>query len=316
MNDSLLPYEETKLYKILSFAHEACIRELLEGKFLYQNNKIDEGKIISIAKQAIRASATNRACSEAVAKYASHAFDFVLRRNFSDVTSQIPIPATINSGCELCSEITPHNPIEISVLPGNMKKQRCVQTICVGMQCQKCKCGRLVVLMKRDGLSFQLVGRNQIDVYDFPYKFEYFANAKDVKAVFVDAVMAERTGSHLAAVCLLRVALEQFMRSAVAPAFSKMRGDELYDEFALHLPDDFPRGRVCSLTEVYGRLSEVMHAPSCYKEGEFNELFDKLLNYFKYLELMPLEKVGQVIVNESKPQLSDEVVSAGGGTNG
>jgi len=45
-------------------------------------------------------------------------------------------------------------------------------------------------------------------------------------------------------------------------------------------------------------------------------LFDKLLNYFKYLELMPLEKVGQEIVNESKTQLSDEVASAGGGTNG
>ena len=166
MNDSLFPSEEIQLYKILSFAHEACIRELLEGKFLYQNNKIDEGEVISRAKQAIRTSATTRAYSEAVAKYAAHAFDFVLRRNFSDGTSQIPIPATINSGCELCSEITPHNPIEISVLPGNITKQRCVQTICVGMQCQKCKCGRLVVLMKRDGLSFQLVGRNQIDVYE------------------------------------------------------------------------------------------------------------------------------------------------------
>ena len=33
MNDSLLLYEKTELYKILSFAHEACIRELLEGKF-------------------------------------------------------------------------------------------------------------------------------------------------------------------------------------------------------------------------------------------------------------------------------------------
>lgn len=295
MNDFLYSNEETKLYQILSFAHEESIRELLEGKFLYQNNKIDENEVISIAKQHIRSSATNRAYSETVAKYAAHAFDFVLRRNFNDVTNQIPIPATINSGCELCSEITPHNPIEISVLPSSMKKQKCVQTICVGMQCQKCKCGRLVVLMKREGLSFQLVGRNQIDAYDFPYKFEYFVNAKDVKDVFADAVMAERTGSHLAAVCLLRVALEQFMRSAVAPSFSKMRGDELYDEFALHLPDDFPRGRVCSMSEVYGRLSEVMHNPSCYKEGEFDELFGKLLNYFRYLELMPLENVGQDI---------------------
>lgn len=316
MNDSLYPSEETQLYKILSFAHEACIRELLEGKFLYQNNKIDEGKVISIAKEGIRASATNRAYSAVISKFAAHAFDFVLRRNFKDVANQIPIPATINSGCELCSEITPHNPIEISVMPGSVRKQRCVQTICVGMQCQKCKCGRLVVLMRRDGLSFQLVGRNQIDVYAFPYKFEYFANAKDVKAVFADAVMAERTGSHLAAVCLLRVALEQFMRSAVAPSFSKMRGDELYDEFALHLPDDFPRGRVCSLSEVYGRLSEIMHNPSSYKEGEFDELFGKLLNYFKYLELMPLENVGKEVVKEQKSELTGGDAFEVGGTNG
>lgn len=316
MNDSLFPSEETQLYKILSFAHEACIRELLEGKFLYQNNKVEESEVISIAKQAIRASATNRAYSAVIAKFAAHEFDFVLRRNFKDVANQIPIPATINSGCELCAEITPHNPVEISTLPGSMKKQRCIQTICVGMQCQKCKHGRLVVLMRRDGLSFQLVGRNQIDVYAFPYKFEYFSNAKDVKAVFADAVMAERTGSHLAAVCLLRVALEQFMRSAVAPSFSKMRGDELYDEFALHLPDDFPRGRVCSMSEVYGRLSEVMHNPSCYKEGEFDELFGKLLNYFRYLELMPLENVGKEIVKKKESQLTGGDASAGGGTNG
>lgn len=312
----LYPSQETQLRKTFTLSFEWCLRELLENKFLYQNCKIIAADVLETAKKKFRISGADRACENVACDFVSCKMDFGLRKDINNLACQIPIPSTVNTGCEFCKEITPHNPIEATVISGGLHNNAYNQTICIGMQCQKCKCGRLVVLVRRDGLRLQLVGRNQVDAYVFPYALSYFSNAKEIKNVFVDAVMAERTGSHLAAICLLRVALEQFMRSAVASSFSKMRGDELYDEFARHLPADFPRGRVCSLTEVYGRLSEVMHAPSSYKEGEFNELFDKLLNYFKYLELMPLEEIGEEIVNESKSQLAGEVASAEGGTNG
>ena len=115
----------------------------------------------------------------------------------------------------------------------------------------------------------------------------YLKDAKFVQDIFVQAIMADRTGSHLAACCLLRVAVEQYMRAVVQEKSRRLTGDELYERFNQALPGDFPRDRVTSLGLIYGRLSEIMHCPSTYIDGEFLELLLKIEKFMAFAKLMP-----------------------------
>ena len=99
--------------------------------------------------------------------------------------------------------------------------------------------------------------------------------------------MAFKTGSHLAAVCLLRIALEQYLRAETGTK-EVCSGDDLWSRFKQRLPSDFPIDRVCGLGEVYGQLSAIIHTPSLLEDDSYTNCKEKLVGFFKFLTLMPL----------------------------
>ena len=107
--------------------------------------------------------------------------------------------------------------------------------------------------------------------------------------LFGDALMASKTGSELAAICLLRVALESYLRRITDNKVTDkmVSGEELYEQYKKKLPDDFPLGRVESLGKIYNDLSAVMHTANV-PDGCFLDSYTKIGLFLKFLTLMPL----------------------------
>lgn len=276
-----------RLYQRIYDSAQQAIKILLEERFLYQNVKISD----YFDKDLLNNPIADRYVEEF--RKMPNVIGMDCQNNGVMHSFRVKVPSTINTRCEFCKETTPHNPNFSYSVGGAECGADFDETIIISAQCQKCKEGSLSFLVRRKGLRLQLVGRSQVDAFVFPYKMSYYKDAKRLIGFFSEAMMAEKTGSSLAAVCLLRVALEQFMRAALPDGGIKLDGQNLYDEFAKHLHRTFPRDCVASLSEVYGNLSKRMHNPSLLHEGDFDENFKKVLSYMSFLELMPLERVGE-----------------------
>ena len=144
-------------------------------------------------------------------------------------------------------------------------------------------------MVMRDGLKFQLMGRSPIEVAAVSKEVASQLNDEEV-ALLGDALMASKTGSELAAICLLRVALESYLRRITGNKdMEKMvSGEELYEQYKKKLPKDFSFGRVESLGKVYNDLSAVMHTAKV-PDGCFQDNYNKIELFFRFLSLMPLE---------------------------
>lgn len=257
-----------------------CLLDLLQTKLLYQNSSLKppvanleepEGRMLKKVVDLFSATAVTCIMED---KFSTD--------NLNSFENQIVVPQTVCTDCETChGEITPHNPIRV-IVTGIPRDPENDQTFALSYQCQKCKRGLLVFLVRRKGLKWQLVGRNQVSAPSIPASFP-----KAQEKLFRDAEMAFRTGSHLASVCLLRVALEQYLRMET-DQFSVCSGDQLWESYKQRLPTDFPLSRVCNLGEIYGHLSEVMHRPDSLKDTTFSECKEKLDIFFKYVSLFPL----------------------------
>ena len=133
------------------------------------------------------------------------------------------------------------------------------------------------------------MGRSPVEVV--AVSKEVASQLKDEEVVlFGDALMASKTGRELAAICLLRVALESYLRRITDNKVTDrmVSGEELYDQYKKKLPEDFPLGRVESLGKVYNDLSAVMHTANVL-DGCFIENYGKIESFFKFLTLMPLK---------------------------
>lgn len=274
-------------FDLLRHTMERCLQDLLEKKLLYQNCSVATPKM-SPEKHK------EQAQIEAIEEFERTSISCSIKNESVIAGSrclptQIFVPKTICTDCETCKgEITPHNPI--LVLSTNLpQKETNDQTFSLSYQCQKCKKGLLVFLVRRKGLKWQLVGRNQVSSPLIPASFP-----KAHETFFKEAEMAFRTGSHLASICLLRVAIEQYMRAETRQS-ATCSGDQLWEQYKKRLPNDFPLDRVCSLGEIYGRLSEVMHCPSLMQDDTFADCKEKLDDFFKFVALFHL-------VGESDPQ--------------
>lgn len=289
---------------LLAEQMELKLKELLEKKFLYQNVKVREEDCRQKIAHILKADYAKEEYGKRVDEFLHQDADFgikIERRAGGVFQHRVGVPATVNTRCECCKEITPHNPIQVFNQDGYETDSGYDQTFVVEMQCQKCKQGCLSCMVRRSGWNLQLVGRNQIDVYRFPYKLDYLGSTgEQVVRIFAEAMMAERTGSWLSAVCLLRVALEQFMRAVMPKSFERLTGEEIYEEYEKHLASDFPKNRVVSFRSVYGRLSEILHNPSCYVEGEFPKHYDNVLKNLQFIEMVPLINVGENVKSASE----------------
>lgn len=272
------------------------IKTLLEGRHLYQNVKFGEAKCRDELKKYLSNPETSSRIEEEIKKFKYSPLDFgfqIESANNCHIRHKAYPPQTVDTDCEFCGCVTSHNPDCYYMIGGEKTDNGYDETIALCMQCQKCKRGNLTVMIRRKGFNLQLVGRNQIDHYKPQFNLAYLPKCTMILDLFAQAVMAERTGSHLAAICLLRVALEQFMRAAISKDFEKIDGSKLYEKFAKHLHKDFPRSCVCSLSDVYGRLSERMHNPSLISNDDFAQEFQKVEKYMQFLNLMPLERIGE-----------------------
>lgn len=268
-----------------------CLSDLLQNKLLYQHCsvKIQRANLEKREENALK---------NVLAEFEQEPIFCTTQDNSSVVgaptlLNQVVVPMTVCTDCETChGETTPHNPIRIAAA-GTPNREGGDQTFSLSYQCQKCKQGLLVFLVRRKGLKWQLVGRNQVPAPSIPASFP-----KAQEAFFRDAEMASRTGSHLAAVCLLRVALEQYLRAETGQS-AVCSGDRIWDLYKQRLPNDFPLGRVCSLGEIYGRLSEVIHDPTSLQDDMFADCKAKLDHFFQFVALLPL-------VDEPGPKKEEE----------
>ena len=274
-------FAKRSLKQMLCHQMEHCLVELLQTKVLYQNISFEPPATKRSPKPGTDAYTRNEVLEE------------IQRESFTlvgpDIEKALPgfcgpvvhAPKTVCTICEFCKgEPTPHNPI--LALAADRESASSDQTFVFSYQCQKCKRGTLVFLVRRRGFKLQLVGRNQVPSPTIPASFP-----KEQLALFTDAEMAYRTGSHLAAICLLRIALEQFLRAKTGIAEAST-GDKLWDAFKQKLPSDFPLGRVVCLGDIYGRLSEIVHDPSRLEDASYPSFKQDLEVFFNFLALLPL----------------------------
>ena len=263
-----------KMHASFCMEMERCLRNLLETKVLYQTCRCDPNAI----KAAVSTEQELRVFPTAVEQYKKKSLKIVTHVDSRMVGrcygTLIRAPATVNTSCENCKkETTPHNPIQ--VFPAD-ERDVADKTYVLSYQCQKCKQGMLVYLVRRQEFKFRLVGRNQIPSVPLPTSFP-----KEQQDYFNDAEMAYQTGSHLAAICLLRVALEQHLRTETESP-DACTGDELWGLYKQNLPADFPYTRAGSLGEIYHLLSEIIHDPSRLNNDAYPSFREKLAIFFKF----------------------------------
>ena len=272
------------------------LNQLLNTKSLYQRISVSDDLLVQIffadspyAKDVNLASAIVRHLKSWVSKVKSDlqigAFGYVVDQS----TCYIKVPRTVKTWCNLCKSITTHNPVGSGGCYSGETNNRYTHVFHVEYECQDCKRSDVSFLVMRDGLKFQLMGRSPIEVAAVSKEVASQLNDEEV-ALFGDALMASKTGSELAAICLLRVALESYLRRITSNKDTEkmVSGEELYEQYKKKLPKDFSFGRVESLGKVYNDLSVVMHTAKV-PDGCFQDNYNKIELFFRFLSLMPLE---------------------------
>jgi len=157
------------------------------------------------------------------------------------------------------------------------------QTFFFPFQCQNCKGEPLVFMVRRVNLKIILVGRNHFEEAQIP---KYLS--KPESKFFRDSIVAYNTGNILAGLFYLRTFIEQYMRRVTQKYDVKISGEELGDEYARILADDFPAHRYKSLKKVYEELSVPLHnAEDSTEQYEISK--SDIFNHFDQLRLIPLK---------------------------
>jgi hypothetical protein len=209
-----------------------------------------------------------------------------------------PLPCfripTIRMACNFCDGVRlAHNSgfrdektLVYGVVVGNDKGQLC-QVFTFPFQCQNCPKGQgepIFYLVRREGLKFTITGRSHFAEVDIPKSFP-----KEESRYFRGAIIGHTAGQTLAALFLLRVFVEQYMRR-VTRTTDRIRGEELVDKYSLLLPADFPP-KFNSLKRVYEELSERLHSADASAE-QFDSSRKDIEDHFDMLKLLPLRTDG------------------------
>ena len=198
---------------------------------------------------------------------------------------------TIRVTCIQCDAITPpHN----SGFRGQTEEFKSIsffrekdggripcQTLLFPYQCQSCKKEPLVFLVHRDGLRLTLAGRSHFEIVPVPKSIP-----KTEKEYYSDAVVAYNTGNVLAGLFLLRTLIEQYMRRVLGVT-GKVSGDDLSDQYAKLLDDEFPQ-RYPSLKVIYDELSVKLHLAE-KSADQFMKSREDIDRHFELLKHFPLK---------------------------
>lgn len=174
-------------------------------------------------------------------------------------------PATITAFCRVCQDVEPYNfeygtdILEESRGIENRETQITEQVFAIAYRCQRCKSLPEVFMVRRQGMKLILSGRTPIEEVPRP---KYLP--KEQGKYFSDAVVAYNSGQVLAGNFLLRVFIEQYVRSVCNNPLSQGI-DALFNEYGAKLPEDF-KERFPSLRHVYDRLSDDIHRATASEE--------------------------------------------------
>jgi hypothetical protein len=198
---------------------------------------------------------------------------------------------TIRVTCIQCDAITPpHNSgfrgqseefKSISFFREKNGERIPCQTLLFPYQCQSCKKEPLVFLVHRDGLKLTLAGRSHFEIVPVPKSIP-----KTEKEYYSDAVVAYNTGNVLAGLFLLRTLIEQYMRRVLSVT-GKLSGDDLSDQYAKLLDDEFPQ-RHPSLKVIYEELSAKLHLAE-KSADQFIKSREDIDRHFELLTHLPLK---------------------------
>lgn len=273
---------------------ENCLYRLLNSKSLYQSISASDELMCQVCFDNLlsRYSETTKTHAlKHIKNWIASTESYVCKNAYcaGRLFYQIQLPKTVKTYCELCKCVTTHNP-ENSGGCYSRKISSCYTHVFhAEYECQDCKTARVAFMIMRKGLKFQIMGRSPIEIALLP-KDMSSQLIDDERGLFGDALMANKTGSELAAVCLLRVALERYLRRVTGnlKAEKMVSGDELYEQYKKRLPDDFCYSRVVPLGTVYNDLSGVMHSAEV-PDGCFERNYANIELFFRFLSLMPLQ---------------------------
>jgi hypothetical protein len=181
---------------------------------------------------------------------------------------EVPIsftPPTIKVFCHVCQDVEPYNfEYGTDILEEfrgieNRETQTTEQVFAIAYQCQGCKSLPEVFMVRRQGMKLILSGRTPIEQVPIP---NYLP--KEERKYFSDAVVAYNSGQVLAGNFLLRVFIEQYVRSVCDNPHCQDI-DALFNEYNTKLPEDFKQ-RFPSLRHVYDRLSDDIHRATASEE--------------------------------------------------
>jgi len=161
-----------------------------------------------------------------------------------------------------------------------------VQVFAFPFQCQNCKGEPMFYLVRRHDLKFTITGRSRMAEVNIPKSLP-----KEESKYFRDAIIGHTAGQTLAALFLLRVFIEQYMRR-ITSTTEKITGEDLADKYSLWLPEDFPP-KFNSLKRVYEELSIRIHSADDSAE-QFDLSRKDIEHHFEQLKLLPLLSVPRV----------------------
>lgn len=292
-----------------------AIQTLFEEKHLYQSIKIEQ-KDLSPAIETILTRERRLLSSMGLTAHSApipslKEIEQALNEEADDFLRKIPfgekpsgqenhnVEFTVDTirtycGSLQCKKTMPHNicnqPIIVACyedVQGNIQ-----QVISFTYLCQNCKKGSVSFLVRRDGHKLTLSGRTPMEHIETPS----FIPVK-VRKFYQGAVIAFNSGANLPAIFMLRTAIEQHMRNAVDAGDAgdfRMTGEDLADEYAKTLDDDF-HSRFQSLKPVYETLSGAIHAANDNSPAIFEEEMQKVLNHFEVKEMF--ERMAPMLVS-------------------
>lgn len=179
--------------------------------------------------------------------------------------------------CYACGKAQPHDCLSATEFPPKRTPEPAatVQEWCLSWSCNDCD-SVTSFLVRRKGWKLTLCGRSPAEPFELDRIFP-----KDEARYFGQSIQAARCNHLLAATCVLRIAIEQFMRrrtslekSTEAKEIVKAYGGTLPPELSSFIP---------SLGECYADLSAMIHA--AHEDADaYIRIWGRVHQRFKVLE--------------------------------
>lgn len=191
---------------------------------------------------------------------------------------------TICTWCEQCEKKHPFGAIFGWHRDGSPSNH---QSYTLGYRCQACSQYEVHYLIRRDGEKLLLCGRAPMEKIDLP-KFLPKKQASHLS----NAIVAHNAGQTLAAIFLMRVFIEQYLREhpkleSAVKAEKRISGDKLGQLYSATLPTDFS-SRFPSLGNLYDKLSDAIHSARA-DDALFEEVSMNIIDHFDAKRLYRIE---------------------------